>query len=300
MTSITLFGANNPSGAAFLKLNQRSKIETWGRTAPRCQKVPHTFIDLSTLPLVELKPLDGVIVSFAPIWLLASFLKEIVNRQPKILANLVGLVACSSSSFLTKRFAFNEYDRRLASSLHEAHISLEKTCLQLSIPIQILAPTMVYGYVDCFQDKNIGKIVKVMRRLPTLFLPSGSGMRQPIHASQLAAVASFQSSKMILNQWTNHEELILSLGGDETLSYETMILRVQESLSEIDRGRRCKIIKLPDKLFWLMATPLIIVDLKKFEAVLRISSNLSGFTRVQDIIGGDARRFPILPLSTGS
>jgi hypothetical protein len=300
MTSINLFGANNPTGAAFLHLACGTSVKTWGRKAVNTQDVTHIYCNLSDLSPVDLRPLKGVIVSFAPIWLLAPFLKEITRSQPEILKELVGIIACSSSSFVTKRFAFSQHDRNLVFRLTEAQNTLAETCSTHKIPLQVLAPTLVYGSVGNFQDQNISKIIRIMRCTPAVVLPTYTGMRQPIHASQLAVVAKYQSEKMLSKQWDNSEPMILSLGGDEILTYENMLSKIKENLSSHDPGKRCKLIRVPDRLFYFSASPLLVLDPKLFESVLRVSSNLSGFTRVCDIIGEKPKAFPILPLPTAS
>ncbi|MFN5464203.1 MAG: hypothetical protein ACK6BM_00895 [Cyanobacteriota bacterium] len=296
MTIINLFGANNPAGAAFLELARKKTIKTWGRRAVPAQTDNHIYCNLSELPPVNLRPIKGVLVSFAPIWLLAPFLKEIATSQPEILQDLMGIIACSSSSFVTKRFAFSQHDRNLVFRLTEAHNSLAQTCGALKIPLQVLAPTLVYGAIGNFQDKNISKIIRIMRCTPAVVLPTYSGMRQPIHASQLAAVAMYQSDKMFSKQWTSTELLVLSLGGDDVFSYEDMLVKIKENLASNDPARRCKIIRVPDRLFYFCASPLLVLDPKLFESVIRVSSNLSGFTRVCDIIREEPQGFPILPL----
>ena len=68
-------------------------------------------------------------------------------------------------------------------------------------------------------------LVALMRRLPVLPLPEPTGSRQPIHASQLAGVAlcsALALSETPRPQSTRHVQF---LGGDEVLSYRTMLLR---------------------------------------------------------------------------
>lgn len=300
MTSINLFGANNPTGAAFLQLVPGTSVKIWGRRNVNAQNVTHIYCNISDLPPVDLRPFEGVIISFAPIWLLAPFLKEIARSQPEVLKDLVGIIACSSSSCVTKRFAFSQHDRNLVLRLTEAQNSLAETCSIHKIPLQVLSPTLVYGSVGNFQDQNISKIIRIMRCTPAVVLPTYSGMRQPIHASQLAVVAKYQSEKMLSKQWVHIEPMILNLGGDEILTYESMLSRIKENLASNDPAKRCKLIRIPDRLFYICTSPLLVFDPKLFESVLRVSSNLSGFTRVCDIIGGDPKDFPLLPLPTAS
>lgn len=293
---IVLFGSNNPTGAWFLAMANDQSIETWGRKAPTDRQNTHVYCDLSKEPLDSVRPLRGVLVSFAPIWLLAPFLQCISIHQPQILEDLLGVIACSSSSFMTKRFAFNKRDRDLAACLNEAHSILGSTCSSLGIPYQVLAPTLVYGCTNGYQDKNISLIIKIMQQFPVICLPSESGLRQPIHASQLAKVALHQASRISNNKWQKEDPIILTLGGDEILSYERMILKIKEKLKEKAPGKKCKVVKIPEPIFLLISAPLLPINPKLFEALMRMKSNLSGFNKAHEILGIHPQSFPILPL----
>jgi len=292
---LILFGSNNPTGASFLDMAKDLSIVTWGRKPPNVGS-RHVFCDLSKDSKSELRPLKGVLVSFAPIWLLAPFLRDIYTRQPQTLEGLLGVIACSSSSFMTKRFAFNKEDRDLAINLSEAHYILRETCKSLGIPCQVLAPTLVYGSMNGYRDKNISKIITIMRRVPIIFLPSESGLRQPIHASQLAKVALHHSIRMFRNEWVKEDPFILTLGGDEIFSYENMILRIRYQLTKKGQGRICRVITIPEVIYFLLSAPLLPLNPKMFEALMRVKSNLSGFSKAHEILGIDPQVFPILPL----
>lgn len=293
---IVLFGSNNPTGASFLHLATDASIQTWGRKAPIEGGDSHVFCDLSAYTQHRLSPLNGVLVSFAPIWLLAPFLESISTHQPKILDNLHGVIACSSSSFMTKRFAFNKKDRDLAICLSRAHTVLSTTCATLGIPCQVLAPTLVYGSINSYRDKNISQIIRIMRRMPVVFLPTDSGLRQPIHASQLAKVALHQAKKIDNQRWGKEDPFVLTVGGDEILSYESMILKIRENMTENTRGKTCKVMRIPEKIYFLLSAPLLPINPNKFEALMRIKSNLSGFSKAHEILGVEPQIFPILPL----
>ena len=57
-------------------------------------------------------------------------------------------------------------------------------------------PTLIYGSVANLQDKNISKLVKIIKLLPIIFLPNKSGLRQPIHINQLAKVCLHFTKEM--------------------------------------------------------------------------------------------------------
>ena len=101
------------------------------------------------------------------------------------------MIACSSSSSITKRFASNSFDRQLADKLIKAEDQIISACSTLSIKATILRPTLIYGRVGEYTDQNLSRLLCQMRRFPILPLPAQSGLRQPIHASQLAAVTFY-------------------------------------------------------------------------------------------------------------
>jgi hypothetical protein len=199
---------------------------------------------------------------------------------------------------MTKRFAFNRKDLELASKLNQAHQILDEVCTYVGIPLQILAPTLVYGNVGAYKDRNINKLVEIMRASPALFLPNRTGLRQPIHAGQLAGVAFHQAKKILGSNWKANEESVITLGGDEILSYEEMLQKVQMSLSSEDRGKNCRIIKVPDEVFYTLSAPLLPLNPKLFEAVMRIKSNLSGFTKAHAVTSAIPQCFPVLSHGT--
>ena len=293
----TIFGCNNPTGEYFLEQVTNSSIEIWGRKKPRAQNVEFVYCDLSRPPQYPLNDINGIIVSFAPIWLLSNFLVQVSREQPERLRDLRGIIAISSSSFLTKKFAFSNYDKYLALSLGDAHHSLIELSRSLKIDCHILAPTLVYGLKNDFQDRNISKIIKILRLLPFVVLPQETGLRQPIHAGQLAQVAHKKAQEIRSGLWVPSEPDVLPLGGDDILNYADLIKRIQDSLPIKDRGRRCLIIQIPDRFFLLLVCILLPFNTRLFEAVMRIRSNLAGFPKASDLVDTQPRKFPVLPLS---
>lgn len=292
-----LFGSNNPTGASFLNMCSRNLVETWGRKSIENSRVSHTYCDLSEIPTKTLKPLNGVMVSFAPIWLLGPFLAHVIKDHPDAVKNLRGIIVCSSSSFLTKRFAFNRHDKELSQRLQKAQNLIANISTELSIPFQILAPTLVYGQANDYVDRNFSKLIQLMRLSPFILLPKTTGLRQPIHATQLAKVAYKQAEKMLSGSWTSNEPSLLTLGGDTILSYESMILKIKNATKKDDPARNCLLLSIPDKLFFLLIAPLLPFNPKLFEAILRINSDLSGFTKAHQILVEEPSVFPVYPLS---
>ena len=239
----------------------------------------------------------SVWISFAPIWLLAPFLDHIAQHHHERIQGLCGVIACSSSSAITKRFAFNSFDRHLVAKLISSEDQLLSTCRRLSLPCRVLRPTMIYGQVGPYSDRNLTRILQQLRRLPVLPLPADSGLRQPIHASQLAAVALHLSKQFLLDDWQPSLPDRIAVGGDTTLTYAQMIRALQQALHPADPARRCHLVSIPNHLFFLLATPLLLRSPKAFEAVLRMGANLSDFTPAHQLLGSNAQPFPILSLA---
>ncbi len=239
----------------------------------------------------------SVWVSFGPIWLLAPFFEQLALRYPERLAHLVGLIACSSSSVLTKRFASNSFDRELALRLACAEDQLLSVCRRLGIGCRILRPSIIYGQIGRYDDRNFSRLLQTLRRLPLLPLPTNSGLRQPIHASQLASVALHFARQLAGPGWDPDSPERIALGGDTILSYEAMIRALQQAQPTSDPARRCRLLPIPNRLFFLLTAPLLLRSPKAFEAVLRMGANLSGFTPAHELLDCEPQPFPVLPLA---
>jgi hypothetical protein len=232
-------------------------------------------------------------ISFGPIWLFSSFLESLANDSPSQIYGLRGVIACSSSSVITKRFASNSYDRDLVSRLIAAEDRLLAICRQFNLSCKIIRPTIVYGKVGPYVDRNLSLLLMLMRRFPLLPLPLDTGLRQPIHATQLAAVALSlvrHCSSGIQDPTSPHHIVV---GGDIELSYTTMLRALQHSLPPSDPGHRCRLLPVPNRLFYSLASPLLLFSPKAFEALLRISADLSGFTPSSQLLSISPQNFPL-------
>lgn len=301
--NLHLFGASTPSGEA---LRQRAAACLPGWSVAVYSRKPNAsssdchwadFHDPSGFCPAGPTDSPGLWISFAPIWLLAPFLEQLAMGHPERLRGLRGVVACSSSTALTKRFAANRFDRQLVKRLVNAEQQLLTTCLRLQVPCRILRPTLIYGQVGPYGDQNLSRLIALLRRLPLLPLPAETGLRQPIHASQLAAVALQAASQFVDNCWDLGQPECIAVGGDTELSYTDMLRSLQQSLPQADSARRCHLLSVPNRLFFLLAAPLLIRSPKAFEAVLRMGADLSGFTPAHQHLGESPQPFPVLPLA---
>ncbi len=236
-------------------------------------------------------------ISFAPVWKFGPFIDELAVRFPDRLSGLSGLIVCSSSSVITKRFSVNSFDRALVARLSYAEEKVFSAARNLDVPCCILQPTLIYGQVGVYSDKNLTRLLHLMRRIPFFPLPAQSGLRQPIHATQLAAVSLAIAQQLARLDFDSFPSQRIAVGGDTTLTYASMIRSLQEALPVSDLARRCSVFPIPNRLFFLLAAPLLLRSPKIFEAVLRTAANLSGFTSAYELLGSDPQPFPLHPLA---
>ena len=235
-----------------------------------------------------------LLINFGPIWLLSPFLERLALDYSDRLRGLRGVIACSSSSAITKRFATNLFDREIVARLTSSEDQLLATCRSLDLPCCILRPTLIYGRVGPYVDRNLSQMVAVMRRFPLLPLPSHTGLRQPIHATQLAEVVLMLVRQFTTCGWRAQLQRI-ALGGDSELSYASMLLALQQSLPLSDPARRCRLLSIPTRIFYSAASPCWYSP-KAFEAVMRMGTDLSGFTPAHQLLNSKPQLFPVHPL----
>jgi len=300
LPSLHLFGAASPTGEAFRQLALTAysvwPLHAYSRRAPVSADRADFTNPEAFRPAGE-PGAPAIWISFGPIWLLAPFLEQLGRNHPERLAGLRGLIACSSSSAITKRFAANRFDRELVARLTRAEDQLLATCRRLDVPCRILRPTLIYGQAGPYGDRNLSRLLALLRRLPLVPLPAHTGLRQPIHARQLAAVALHLAQQLGGSGWDGPLPACITLGGDTTLSYAAMIRALQQAQPPGDPARRCRLLPIPNRLFFLLAAPLLLRSPKAFEAVLRMGADLAGFTPAHQLLGREPESFPVLPLA---
>ena len=293
-----LFGAATPTGEAFRQ--QAAHGEFPWSIYPYSRRSGSTYADFTNPSAFQPagNPKGAALwISFGPIWLLAPFIEQLQITHPERLAGMRGLIACSSSSAITKRFASNRSDRELVAHLSGAEDLLFDICCRLKVPCCVLQPTIIYGRVGPYGDRNLSKLLRLMRRFPLLPLPAETGLRQPIHASQLAAVALHIAEQLRKSDDNPFLQERITLGGDISLTYASMLAALQQAQPAGDAAHRCQLLPIPNRLFFSLASPLLLRSPKAFEAVLRMGADLSGFTPAHQLLGREPQPFPILPLA---
>jgi hypothetical protein len=292
-----VFGATTPTGEAFRHCAAVSE-PSWSLYAYSRRSASHPadfHAPAAFRPAGEVGE-PAIWISFGPIWLFAPFLDRLALESPECLQGVLCVIACSSSSAITKRFAANRFDRELVVRLNTAEDQLIAACKRLKLTCRIFRPTLIYGREGPYVDRNLSRIIKLMRWLPLLPVPAQTGLRQPIHATQLALVALQSVRQFVSGGWNHQLSECIALGGDTELSYVAMLRSLQQALPDKDPARRCCLLSLPNRFYYAAAAPLLLQSPKAFEAVLRMSSNLSGFMPAHQLLNAEPQPFPVLPL----
>lgn len=191
--------------------------------------------DLADPDLADELPPVATVFSLSPIWLLPQALPALKA------VGMTRLVAFSSTSRFTKQDSSDATERGVAKALADAEVKVEAFCAENGVAWTILRPTLIY--VEG-RDGNVSRLASLIRRFKILPLSGrGEGLRQPVHAEDLAigALAATTASAA-------HDKAY-DLTGGETLTYRTMAQRVFEGLD-----RRPMILGLPPWLFRLLLT----------------------------------------------
>ena len=168
----------------------------------------------------------GTMIHATGLWMLPRHLSAIRA------IGVTRLVAFGSSSIFGKQDTGNQFEQQQIALIKQAEQNLAERCSALGIAWTILRPALTYG---AGMDKNISAAARFIERFG--FYPvSGpaSGLRQPVHAADLAKAAI----DVLAESGTVGR--CYELGGGETLRYRDMIARIFDAL---DRPRR--IIQVP-------------------------------------------------------
>jgi nucleoside-diphosphate-sugar epimerase len=178
-------------------------------------------------------PPATTVISLMPLWLLAPLLPQLRA------GGMTRLLAFSSTSRFTKRDSPEPAERATAERLAQA----EAAVMASGADWTLLRPTLIYAEG---LDGNVSRLAGLARRLGVLPLAGdGAGLRQPVHAEDLAAAVP----AVLAEPRTRNRAY--DLPGGETLSYRAMCERVFEGL-----GRPPRILTLPPWL-WRLAFGLV-------------------------------------------
>lgn len=216
---------------------------------------------------------EEIWISLCPIWIFSKFLQDLSNLNRLETYQIKGMICCSSTSIITKKYSWHEYDKKLISNLNFAENNILNISKDYNFDISIIRTSMIFGASGIYKDKNINRLINICRKFPFIFLPTNSGERQPIHISQLSEIIDKNISDFVKSN-SLEKKSILNVGGDEILKYE-ILLRILLKKKKI----KTKIFIINYKLFFLITTPLLLLNSRLYSEILRINSNLSNFNK---------------------
>lgn len=163
-----------------------------------------------------LPPLDAVL-SAGPLDLFSRWLTTgPLPGHPRV-------VALSSMSAVTKAASAWPPERALAQRLQQAEQAVAAACERDGMPWTLLRPTLIYGLG---RDQNISPLLRRARRWRLLPLPRAGGLRQPVHADDVAA-AMLAAVPLAASHGR-----VLEIGGGERLSVRQLFERLRAAIPE--------------------------------------------------------------------
>jgi len=157
------------------------------------------------------------IVSFGPMDPLVDWLAGLP------VAPAAKIIATSSMSVVTKQTSAQADEQAVVRRLQRGEQGIAAQAARLGMAWTVLRPTLIYG---AGIDRSLTPIVQRARRLRVFPIPMTHGLRQPVHADDIAqAVMAVLAGDAASGQ-------VLEIGGGERLDYQQMFQRVHASLAE--------------------------------------------------------------------
>lgn len=230
---VVVLGATSLVGGPVLAqlLDEGFEVLAVSRRTPDVVMAGVCFCPPSDLWAAELAPrlarfATAPWISLAPLWVLDDCLARPLAMRP------CRLIALSSTSVFSKADSCDPAERRIAQALAEAEAKVSAWATARSVPWLIFRPTLIHGFG---RDRNVADIARFIQRYGFFpLLGQGSGLRRPIHATDVA-----HACVQTLKQDTVWDQA-LTLSGSERLRYAEMVARVFLAL-----GRRPRLIRVP-------------------------------------------------------
>lgn len=212
-----VLGGSSQIGHCLLPLLQAEGIEVLALSRQPARGAPAGVRWLQGALPAPLPPLPELhyVFSAGPLDALAAWLPA----AP--LAAGARVLATSSMSALSKQDSPLAAERALAARLRGAEQTLAQVCAQRGVGWTVLRPTLIYGVG---RDRSLTPLVRRAQRTRLFPLPRGAGLRQPVHAADVARallVAALRAQAL---------DAVLEFGGGERLSAAQMFARVRASL----------------------------------------------------------------------
>ena len=177
-------------------------------------------------------PQVDAVLALCPVWLLAPALPALLGTGAK------RLLAVSSTSRLTKAASPVPAERATAARLAQGEDAVMAACEAAGVAWTLFRPTLIYAEGE---DANVSRLAALIARLGVLPLSGrGEGLRQPVHAADLATAALQALDAPVA------AGRVYAMPGGETLSYRQMAIRIFEALERTPR-----LVSLPPPLWRL-------------------------------------------------
>ncbi|HIJ63746.1 MAG TPA: hypothetical protein HPQ04_13725 [Rhodospirillaceae bacterium] len=169
-------------------------------------------------------PPGARVFSLLPIWLLPPLIPRLKDAG--------WLVALSSASAVCYADSPDPEEQTLSARLRHAELQLIGAAAREKLPFTILRPTMIYGGGV---DANLSAIVRFADRFGVFPLAGpAAGLRQPIHADDVAAAA------VAAPRFAAARDRIFDIGGGEILAFRRLVERVLDA-----GGRQARLASMP-------------------------------------------------------
>jgi nucleoside-diphosphate-sugar epimerase len=154
------------------------------------------------------------ICCFAPLAALAAWLES--GAAP----GLQRVVATSSMSAVSKQASPVASERALSRRLRDGEAALARVCERRGVAWTLLRPTLIYGAA---RDRSLTPLARRAARWRVFGLPAGAGLRQPVHAEDVAAAVLRALDGDAAGG-------VIPIGGGERLTAAELFARVRASL----------------------------------------------------------------------
>lgn len=213
---VLVFGATSQIGHFLLPRLRREGVDVHALSRGAHAAVAGVHWHRGALPdRVPALPAMDAILGFGPLDGLAHWLSTL-PRPPAGAA-----VATSSMSALSKQHSPLAEDRALSEALRRNEAAFRRECERLGMAWTLIRPTLIYG---AGRDRSLSPIARRALRWRVFPLPRARGLRQPVHAADLAD-AAWRALRT-----PQARGRIFELGGGERLPARTMFARVRASL----------------------------------------------------------------------
>lgn len=220
---LLVFGASGAIGKCLIErlAGQGVSVMAVSRNQPQ-RSDPHVIWLQQDLDLSPVEAEASALISLGPI----RHALDQVQHSPR----LGRVVALSSASTRFKTHSPDSAERRLMAELIGIETELTQLCRRRDILLTLLKPTMIYGTAD---NKNVQRVAGLTRRVPCVPY-CGRGLRQPVHADDLArlVVDCLKRGESAAGTWF--------LAGGESLAYPDMLRRIATSA-----GQTPRLVRLP-------------------------------------------------------